>query len=1034
MRLCIINRKIQIASDFISEMEIFMEIFVVAWLVAPIILGILLILKSKKNKSLKASVEELRRMLESQKALLDEYRKQNKALQQALREARGEKKDSNEAAEVVKESAVSQISESVKTERIDVPVEPVEIKAPKTKAKQGIAPGTALFGIGILLVLAAGAIFATTTWNILPAFGKIAVLLGAVAVFYGGAFIAEKKLELRNTSITFYILGSAFLAIINLAAGYFEWYGPYYSLSGDGGMALWSISAFIVAVTMIVGALIYKNKVLGMIGYYALLLSVVLFNVFAFDDIVPVMICVGIVLLATHAYVMFVEQPREIDVIGSSARVIGYVFHVVNVFICMFYYGIGKDDVTFWPFIGLVILAIINLGLALWRMLTDFREEDVTNTLEERLDCAKKFNIIAVGLGIVTLGVSFRIPFLLYQRFIIGLFIFMIIYAVLLLYRRKDIRFEKIEECVSWFAQITLSLAFFCGCLGWNSDVFAVGAIVLLIFSAILYVMEHISCENRNAFFSAGVFFISIAYLLDYLLYEDNKLIIVIAAWVIAAVAIVAGRLIYKTVVATDEAGTRIDWISIGSIILLFYAAEISWNNDITGFFASLMIAGYIASFYRRSNFIVDRILLTVSTVLAMVILANQPFFEVPYDFEAEWLILFMLATTAIVAFVWRKYKRACSLLWLISIALAFMTEFDSATDYSYRAGNIGMIKVVIYLAGMIALFIISYLNKKKTLLIETGFAMVGFSIMAWAYEAKGIFILAGIFGIAYLVYLHIKGMSKWAFLPIVQIYVLLFALDLPTAGWFAVYAVAMLAGFGLHLLWDNDAEKSFADDMVNISAIIPIIVLWCDGGSKWEFAALIMLSVYFLSFYRRYNDNPYATVNKAILTLSSATVAIAWITQPWFEISDRWKAEWIILAFMGVCIFNMLVVYRQQTDELWGWITFAAALISAIIQGENAIATGQVTDALVLGVVMLAVLIWAYMTKKKQWFLLAGITLIAQSIYASRKFWMSIAWWVYLLAAGALLIIIAARSEYKRRKGIENEPDRPHAFSEWTL
>ena len=143
----------------------------------------------------------------------------------------------------------------------------------------------------------------------------------------------------------------------------------------------------------------------------------------------------------------------------------------------------------------------------------------------------------------------------------------------------------------------------------------------------------------------------------------------------------------------------------------------------------------------------------------------------------------------------------------------------------------------------------------------------------------------------------------------------------------------------------------------------------------------------------------------------------------------------------MAVCLFNMLVVYKHDTDETWGWVTFAVATVCIIVQGENAIATGKVTDALILGSIMLGVVIWSYMSKKKQWFMLSAITLIAQCIYASRRFWMSIAWWVYLLVAGAVLIVIAARSEYKKRQGEVNgifaddeDVEKRHLFDGWTL
>lgn len=1037
----------------------------VVWLVLPIVFGIMLLGKRTQTK-------QLNEQLETKERLLDEYRKQNAALQNALRAARGENapvapgKVADSAPVVAKEQPVSQVTVDVEKQAelvaettanatpIPTPEQKEvadlikslvgskeekakrEKKEKAPKEKKPIPSGVLLFGLGILLVLTAGAIFATTTWNVLPAFGKIAVLLGAVAVFYGSAFIAEKKLKLRNTSITFYILGSTFLAVINLAAGYFKWYGDYYTFGGDGQLMLWCISALITSVCMIVGGVIYKTKILGLLGYYFLLLGTVLGSAFVFEEAVPVVICVGIVLLVSQVFVQLVEYKLDIDVIGTSFAVMSYIWEAVAVSLCIFYFpNIGANpNGTVWDIIAIFVLGIIVLSMSVWRLYQIYKEIILPGYAG-----AKLIGAVATAFAVVAFVASMRFIPEFYQRTYVALYVFIAAYVAALVLKKKEIYSKSITIVIAIFTECLLPIAVLLGIF--ISDTSLMG-VFGLISAAIVYVIEHMSKNNKFALISAITFFGCATYLVDFNTTMHQYVARVIIAWAIVIIAVVAGRFIYKDIFAKNEDGLLIDWISPASFFAVLYSIS-NTETEAIEFFVGLALAAYVASYYKRSNYLVDRIILTIATGIAMSTIWFQPFVEIPYDFETEWSIAVALIGTAIVSIIWREYKKYYIFVWVVNIALMFIGEYVTAAEYVSResAEIIGTFKVVLFLAGIIALFVVSFIKKNKFLLIETGFAMVLYSILSLSADAKGIFILAAVFGIAYLVYLHLEGLSIWAFLPLMQIYVLLFGMDISTAMWLAVFVVVMVAGLALHMRWDSGENRSFADDLVNISGIIPIFAVWADWNDKWIFCAIMMLAIYILSFYKRYDPDSNYIVNKGILTAASIVVAIGWITQPWFEVSSAWKAEWIIFAFMAVCLFNMLVVYKHDTDETWGWITFAVATICIIVQGENAIADSNVVDSLILGTVMLGVVIWSYMVKKKQWFMLSAITLVAQCIYASRKFWISIAWWVYLLVAGAVLIVIAARNEYKKRQGEAEgaygdgrDDEKRHFFDDWTL
>ncbi len=59
--------------------------------------------------------------------------------------------------------------------------------------------------------------------------------------------------------------------------------------------------------------------------------------------------------------------------------------------------------------------------------------------------------------------------------------------------------------------------------------------------------------------------------------------------------------------------------------------------------------------------------------------------------------------------------------------------------------------------------------------------------------------------------------------------------------------------------------------------------------------------------------------------------------------------------------------------------------------------------------------------TGQKKWFWLGSVSLFVLVMYITKDFWLSIAWWVYLLAAGIILIAYAGWNEYCRISGNEN-------------
>lgn len=81
---------------------------------------------------------------------------------------------------------------------------------------------------------------------------------------------------------------------------------------------------------------------------------------------------------------------------------------------------------------------------------------------------------------------------------------------------------------------------------------------------------------------------------------------------------------------------------------------------------------------------------------------------------------------------------------------------------------------------------------------------------------------------------------------------------------------------------------------------------------------------------------------------------------------------------------------------------------------GFDGIWTGLVWDALILEGICLAVFLRAQVKKSLRWVRISGSMILLVALFMTRAFWLSISWWLYLLAAGIGLILFAAVGEKK--------------------
>lgn len=1076
------------------------------WLLSPLALIPLFIVFAVKNKNNKEEIFRLRaeinRLRNRDAGLTNEFKKPEHV------EARPVTLVDNQPDI----STINQKREEVSSQRVMVSAcekaEPT-IVIPH-KEKKETAKGTVLFGIGVFFVLLAGVIFATTTWKILPSIAKVFTLLAAVLVFYISSFIAEKKLKLRETSITFYALGSCFLAVINISIAFFEWFSQKYSFNGDTGYLVVAISLSIVTLCLFVGKRLYELPALEMASMCLSVVDVVLFSLFFTKSMGLIVLIIGAYLWILFGVLYVYEYQKKNVFLLKALSLMATLYQFVTVaavFSKGFYWVIPVAVVAIAMYVPKMLLSekakegyikAFDRGLVLYCGLILIRADylyDINVTaiiafmapafgllfkyvkfpkigrLKNNISDFTTILLLAVSLVMLMADglVSSRVanP----NMHMIHLYVIFLLSAAISLW---EIVFKKAETSLEK-KYLYVEAVFAIGLTGWlKSSFYETGNIIafaLILLVCFLWQIKLKAEDSREGIIlsvmsciegallvilslieDASLWKLAVVVLLlglQYFFFDKNKyeyvalapmlliytlayrivkltvsvpenqyIIRAVVCLAVMVVAIVIGRIRYKMLKDEREGHEGIDWIGALSLILSVYC--ISFHTEI----GLLSLALYLFGYYKRIKRVGWQITTSAATLILGHLVCNQPIFNFPDLIKAE--AVFFVAFLALVAggFIWKDRFKIYS---YVSSAVLFLTmlsyaalKLDSLFFVESGLQRSILVSVVFLVVVSLCVGLIGFLTKNTIFTITCGLILMESSIITGSMDRSWIGIATLLVGALYGFYLCLIKKEQWLVLPLLQLYIyLLIYEDVASYVWVIIYLVSMAHGIGLFrkIYSNEDGVRRF--DFYTILSIIPTLVLFCRGDDKWGFCASMMLVLYILSMYKRVNSE---IADKFILTLSSILLCITIIRQPFFGVPGVWNTEWILCWVWAALLFNTKVVFKEHDEDSRHVLLFFAAIISVIWQATEAITTERAVDAIILSACMALLLVYSFYAKKKAWLLLALITLVVQGIYASREFWKSIAWWVYILIVGVIFIALAAKNEYNKRNVKEKE------------
>ncbi|MBP1591848.1 MAG: hypothetical protein ILP22_07405 [Oscillospiraceae bacterium] len=116
--------------------------------------------------------------------------------------------------------------------------------------------------VGVIFVIMAGVVFATSGWRYMDGIAKTVMLMSMSAVFFTACAISEKKLKLEKTGFAFFMLGGIFLPVSILGIAFFKLLGPGFSFDENARYRVFLVMIAVTLAIMYFAGRRYRNSIL----------------------------------------------------------------------------------------------------------------------------------------------------------------------------------------------------------------------------------------------------------------------------------------------------------------------------------------------------------------------------------------------------------------------------------------------------------------------------------------------------------------------------------------------------------------------------------------------------------------------------------------------------------------------------------------------------------------------------------------------------------------------------------------------------
>lgn len=233
-------------------------LFIILWIIAPIFLIPISIINYLTKSKLKKFVQEL-----FNKNRISLYEYNNLKTESQISYNNENTFNSNVMSAHQKDASVNPQKSIISSESSIPTINNQSKNTPQShnEPKKEIRSISILFAIGVAFVIIAGFIFSTAIWVYLSNTSRTGIIALTAAFFFAISALARKKFKINNTSDAFFMLGSVFSVISFITAGYFNLFGDWFSINGEGSLMFFSVSALIFSAFSALGIKLIKKSI-----------------------------------------------------------------------------------------------------------------------------------------------------------------------------------------------------------------------------------------------------------------------------------------------------------------------------------------------------------------------------------------------------------------------------------------------------------------------------------------------------------------------------------------------------------------------------------------------------------------------------------------------------------------------------------------------------------------------------------------------------------------------------------------------------
>lgn len=941
--------------------------------------------------------------------------------------------------------------------------------------KHRVSSINVLLIIGSLLIILAGFIFATTTWATLGNIVKAVIILSFSAVLFAASSAAERKFDLPKTGKVFYTLGCAFLPITVFAIAYFKIFGEWFSISGNGSGTVLAAAAALTAAVCFKGSIDYKNKNFAWVSLGSISVMVVgtAYQIFDSPDHIELTYAVY------SLVVIFVSRLIQKKAVKSDA--FAYIIDVLPSFELGNTAMLSIASLTVpAAWLGHSVIVTISCGLfAAAYLFSGF---------------SKKNGFAGAIPFLIFVSIASFYGFSP-ENFSEGTYVVAAIATVTAVLSLLKVLPEKLGFALKILSDICIAVsAFALAVAAISSEITLTSVIVMTILTAEILVL---GLFRRNGS-SGKIMFVLFSFALSVtvlsavsLITSSNSAFAIASSGVLLAVSI--GYAVTDFILAKKgksfiirSAFTDVMFAAFTAVLLISQFGEIKIPTVLILFTALTQLIYVVFS---KKDW--EKLVFSLTAMLSLGVFAsNGKFFDETIVYT---VVSVVLAGIAVAVICIRKDRAieigtfsgfivVTSVLMLISSVKIFSTP-DPVWQFWLILAIVCTVKGCISkhkvpLSAAIILFCLSFggfayevldFGTDAELIAAGGFASVLFAALLFAphselinYCRKFTFLCLDFISFALLCTISLMNeVSALAVAGTVIVFAMTVTSGIMTFGSALLIPPLAAAYFAVAGQMHNVfAGNSNAAVGTSIAAMIALSIgasfLFyrksvfersrrdCDG---FAFSRLIGLAAYFsyvygeisewfgllltgaviVSFLRKENK-PLS--NRIIASAAMLVPVIAWQTQPFLKLPEDYVLEINIAPILLYLAAIRLLKWDKKHIDILTFVTYIIVYAILFFHALN----GTTGNALIVMISAFVILAVSFFVRMKRWFVLSAAVIVTSAIFMSIKQWGSPAWWVYLLAAGIILITVGAVNERKKKSADGGAAGKITRFmSEWT-